>query len=616
VSRKLENETLDSDFRFEDEQAPSFWRTELHRFGSTFIDLCLLPLLICRLIPGINRLLPGAPDAADSQLWNGQGKEEGETDPYFCSDNEPYEAPSLWGIAWARLASGFNDLLELPKLMFYFVPEGGQLVRGLGTIWAFLKDLLFRLPFELRRNRTGISLLLAAIAIAFLSFIAFKINDDQFAKIHQQAETEARLGHSENAVVLYENLLNKWADQCDDDIYREYIGVAKQFYANREFESVLSRLAPDSGNSGHPLAHAEIAVRLFSSSESDLSGSQLTQLQHHLTNSADVDLPELHHVRAQFYSTVGNNEKAVEHFRKAAEYKPSYWLPLAKIYQELGKTDRWQESLQAANEAMSKVYSDDSSDERLRLNYAEVLFHLDRLDESEAVLLAGLTDSEKDNDRRATKNALSNLLLIKLRRSGSDDAEMRYDSIKRCLNFNCGNMRAHVAMQQLLGSLEPGEQKERLLAGIISLAENDETGNFAFTLAAIFNSESNFEKALKWSEKALQLDPGSHSKQNQLARLELLVPQGDLTRAAALARSAVEKRPNQSAYRLNLAEILIRMESFEEAVVELKIGLNCSEQEIDISLKRSIHNALIECLNKIGHHDLAQAHVRRLENLH
>ncbi len=451
------------------------------------------------------------------------------------------------------------------------------------------------------------------MAFVFVSFTIFKFVDNQFARTHQRAQTETRLGHTENAVRLYEGLLNKWEDKCGDDIYREYIVAAKQFYPEKELEHVLSRLAPDSGNDGIPQAHAEIAIRLSPSIKSGLSGSQLTRLQLHLDNSPDVDLPELHRVRGQFQSVVGDKKKAIEHFRKAAKYDPTYWLTIAKIYQAQRKTNLWKETLQEAHEAISSELDDHRDSQRLRLSCAEVLFHLDRLDESENVLIAGLTETVTKENERAIKNVLSKLLLVRLQRSDNSGTAMRYECLKKSLRYNSDNLRAHFAIQQLIQGLPLGEQKKKLMTDIISLAENDKSGNFAFTLAAIFKSESDFEKALAWSEKAIQLDPDNHSKQSQLSHLELFIPEGDLTRAIALARSAVTKKPSRPAYRLNLGQILMRMDRYEDAVVELKIGLTCADEKMNVSLKRSIHVALIECLSEIGHHDLAQSHIRRLD---
>jgi tetratricopeptide (TPR) repeat protein len=153
---------------------------------------------------------------------------------------------------------------------------------------------------------------------------------------------------------------------CEKEGYRR-AAIAAPIAAFQQSDlgsTVLYRLAPGELSESQALRAKELLEKFNLSSESDDHQATLASLFE--LSKMMPDNPELNFNIASTYEKTGDQEKALEYYRKAAELKPDFydaWLAVGDI---LGKQKSWAD----AAAAMKKAIDLKATDPIAVLNYA------------------------------------------------------------------------------------------------------------------------------------------------------------------------------------------------------------------------------------------------------
>jgi len=240
----------------------------------------------------------------------------------------------------------------------------------------------------------------------------------------------------------------------------------------------------------------------------------------------------------------GEEERAIELLQKAVQAAPNAFEPrflLGTAYNRLG---RYQEALTQLQGAVQR-----------NANEAEVYYHLARA-------FGGLG--------RADERAQALARFAQLTKKGKEDAEGQrralglIDEAKTLVEQ--GNLRVALARMEEARELRPSDDRLlfRLASVYYDLRQYDLAQGYAQEAVSLAPSEWLYHylsgliasRAGKWPqarihlETAERLNPSAAEVQNALG--EVAQHQGDLRRAVAAFQRAVELKPDEPAYRLNL----------------------------------------------------------------
>jgi predicted Zn-dependent protease len=452
--------------------------------------------------------------------------------------------------------------------------------------------------------------LLVVLSFGAVLIRAVMIQDQTDIHYRTLASQAMKMGDYDGARLYYSRLINddRVIEPQDDFNWAQIIARDGESFAAFE---IIEKLAPDN-SAGYPDAHRLKAIQLSlklstidrSQGGSELLEKTLEQLRHHLSRSGQANPLQLCDLWSAYYFASGMNEEGLNKIVESATYDPKRWLAAAIASEKQGDLTQRDRCYQAAKGYFSAQVESDPLDFQSRIALAKVLVDTDRVAEAETLLNEGL----KLSDRAELRRTASDLRLFKISKV-KEPLEVGFPDFNRLLAEAVAldplNPQAYGLLLSLYQSAKSDEQRAELRERLERQVAKGEALAFAhFSLGSLYWLDGDLKNSMWHTEKALEIDPGLLNVANNVAWLLSQQENGDLERALKLINVAVEKRPDVVNYRDTKGAILMKMERWEDALIELETILPRTEGEA----RQDLHQRLAKIYTELGKESLAKMH--------
>ena len=363
--------------------------------------------------------------------------------------------------------------------------------------------------------------------------------------------------------------------------------------------ALFRKIAPDESR-GNPDAHRRLAMILANQTTFRSDPADIKRLYWHLTAAKEDGTPEMALAWGQYSLAVGDLNSARKYLEVAVKAFPEIWQTLGVIEVTAGNSDIATSHFQRSAEHLSEKLRNDPKDESSRVDYAQVLMKLGRLDEARIILeqgkllnpdgrwswlLASLAVSYHDLNA-TTGKPISELL-------GYLDRALTYDpnhgpALNRLMAYAKADVQGNVELKMVLARvIAEGEQPAlaHLAMGNLCWLEDDRKG-------ALFH----FERATEIRDDVAVL-------LNNLAWMishDETAP--DFERAMALINSALEKSPDDPRFLDTRGTIYFLKKEWKPALTDLERALS------GVREKRAVHEKLAVIYQELGMREISEQH--------
>lgn len=417
-------------------------------------------------------------------------------------------------------------------------------------------------------------------------------------------------GDYEGARIYYNRVVStdRKVDPTDDFHWAEIVAWSGDLSAASK---IIDELAPDRAT-GYPNAHRWKAIQLSrklgtidrSEGGSELLEQTLEQLRHHLTRSGRENPLQLCDLWSVFYFASGQDEEGLKKVVESADYDPNRWLAAAIASERQGNRLQRDRCYQAAERHFAGQVDADPLNFRSRIALAKVLVDTDRVAEASALLAEGL----KLADRAELRRTASELRLFQMSKveGPMDEGFAEFNRLlAEAIELDPSNPQAYGRLLTVYQEAQSAEQRTQLRERLErQVAKGDSIAFAHFSLGSIYWLDGDLKNSIWHTEKALEINPDLLDVANNVAWLVSQQEDADLERALSLVDSAIEKRPDVVNYRDTRGVILMKMERWEDALVELETILPRIEGEA----RKELHERLAKVYAELGKSSLARMH--------
>lgn len=438
--------------------------------------------------------------------------------------------------------------------------------------------------------------------------------DAHYRALAKQAISDADYSR---ARIIYSRLIDENRIIDPKDLF-DYFEVLSRDGDTVAANGLLDQLAPDS-DTGHPEAHRVKSIqiaRMLARGDSAEDNSEMTdrlvkQLRHHLTRSGSDNPLELCDLWAAYHFRIGQEKQALQKLVESAAYAPERWMSAAEACAAIGD-ERQQDKCyrNAESHYLSKLKAD-PLDHQSRIGLAKAFVQTKRADSATTLLSEGLDIADCPELRRAA----ADLRLFKLDQLPDPLVDHFPDFMRllgQAFELDPTNPHAYGRLMAAFKASKSDEQSNKLRESLQRLVAQGDSIAFAhFSLGALYWQDEDLDNAIWHTEKALQIDPGLMDVANNAAWFEGQREGGDLQRALQLIDLAIAKQPNRLEYRDTKAMILVKLELWDQALVELERLLpNCVG-----SKRKNLHTTLSTVYSALGKSELAKLHLEEASKL-
>ena len=379
---------------------------------------------------------------------------------------------------------------------------------------------------------------------------------------------------------------------------------------------LIQKISPDNSLGfarGHRLIALSIA-RQIGSAESRDDPTFLTKLNHHLIASRDFS-PEMSQAWAGFYVATEQKDKAILSLNRAAEKNPALYVAISDLYKQEGQNAESKNTLAKAEIVFRNMLQKDQLDDRNRIAFAKILALLEKYQESEGVLQQGLRIKPNPLIRKSLSDFYA--MRYDIARSELAPAQVQMDFLMQAIETDPDYSAVYTRMIQLFSeAAESSEQSKKIRTTFEEIVTGDNPTALAhFALSNIVwiegkRDQAEFERKRDRAEfhleQAYLLNNNFVVIINNLAWILAHNDEPDLERAVTLAKTAVEREPQNPRFRDTLGTVLLKQERHDEAISELQLALQGAPD------KNSVHVKLAICYKALGMNDLALMHSQKI----
>ena len=426
-------------------------------------------------------------------------------------------------------------------------------------------------------------------------------------QIQERSLTTSYFNAAQRAIVekdfpLAELLLGRVLQRGDGRVSDAQYLLAVLFdeLGQKERAAALLRIIAPDDSKGNQDAHRRLAIILANQTTFQSNPADIKRLYWHLTAAKGDGTPEMELAWGQYSLAVGDLTSARRHLEVAVKAFPEIWQTLGVIEVAVGNNDIATAHFQRSAEHLSEKLRNDPKDESSRVDYAQVLMKLGRLDEARIILeqgkllnpdgkwswlLASLAVSYHDLNA-STGKPISELLSYL-------DRALTYDpnhgpALNRLMAYAKADVSGNVALKTVLARvIAEGEQPAlaHLAMGNLCWLEDDQK-------AALFH----FERATEIRSDAAVI----------LNNLAWLISHDEVTpdfdRAMALINSALEQTPEDPRFLDTRGTIYFLTKNWKPALTDLERALS------GVRDKRAVHDKLAIIYQELGMKEISEQH--------
>lgn len=438
--------------------------------------------------------------------------------------------------------------------------------------------------------------------------------------IEQTYRTRARqameLEQYDRAKVHYSRLVADKSEIESEDKYN-WAQIVALSGDSQSATKLIEQLAPDT-RAGYAPAHRFKAIQIALLLEAHGKGetgqsvdvdATLKLLNHHLSRSGEEAPQELADLWTAYHLAAGELKSAVVTLIDAARWEPSRWLQVAKLSHQIGDLATRDMALKQAAEHYAAVLQDHPRDVSARINLAIIHIDLKKWDEAEKALTDGLMlGGLMTQDAMKLKRAASDFYLTRME-SIENIGENGFDEANRYLivaiQTDPNNPLAYQRMIELYQISDDPKRRAELRSQLEQQIASGPSIPFShFALGSALWLEGKQEEAVWHTNKALELNPELTDVANNLAWLLADQHPEQVERGLELVQMALDRKPNDPRYRDTKGMILVKLQRWDEALIEYESILSLASGE----RKQAIHGKLAEIYAKLGKPSLAKIH--------
>lgn len=447
-----------------------------------------------------------------------------------------------------------------------------------------------------------------ALALAVVSTVAFqwKAPKDKLVDRYQRSVKTALQDQDFPTAEICLRKLKRLAPKDDRTVY----GLAKIAQHKGDLSGasrLMERIAPID-RIGYGPAHFWTAQRISQRHEG-LTNEQIRSLVHHLesTLASEPDHTDARIMLARVELARRNFERALGHLVAIVDARPAVRLTIAKIHLHQGATSRGQAEAERAAKYFREQVEQDKNNIAARLSWAESVWLQGEFSVAVSILRAGLVNS----DDRRLKMAMADLYVNQCGRVWDwpqTDLGARLELLQRALYYRPNHPQALNRLATFVDqSGEVAEEARQMLKDV--LAEGKATSTVHLILGTNRAAADDLDQAMVHLEQAYRLNPQMPVVLNNLAWVLANSAEPQLDRALELTNSALRLAPAQPEIRETRGQILVRMQRWQEALVDLELALR------GFPKRSQLHATLALVYKKLGDTELAEKHKQRAANL-
>ncbi len=497
---------------------------------------------------------------------------------------------------WMRFFRYWIRSIRLPRL-----PR----ILTLGFYWSIIAFPFVWLMVNWQRHRVR-DLVLGLPAVAGIIATAVLVGAGQ---VQERSLTMSYFNEAQDAIAeteypLAELLLGRVLQRGDSKLSDAQYLMAVLFdeTGQEERASALLRIIAPDDSRGNRDAHSRLARILANQTTFQSDPADIKRLYWHLTAAMEDGSPDMALAWGQYSLAVRDLESARRYLADAVKDFPEVWQTLGVIEATIGNDVTATAHFQRSADYLSEKLRIDPKDEGSRIDYAQTLMKLGRLDEARIILeqgklldpdgkwswmLASLAVSYHDLNA-ATGKPISELL-------GYLDRALNYDpnhgpALIRLMAYAKADVTGNVELKTVLARvIAEGEQPAlaHLAMGNLCWLEDDREG-------ALFHFESATEIR---DDVAVVL--------NNLAWLishDTAAP--DFERAIGLVNSALEKRPDDPSFLDTRGTVFFLQKNWKPALIDFEKALS------GVRDKRSVHEKLAIIYQELGMPEISEQHTK------
>ena len=451
-----------------------------------------------------------------------------------------------------------------------------------------LRDLLLGLPAL--AGLIGVPVLLADLQVQEQSLSAVYYREAQAAVAGKQFP---------RAELLLTRVLNRGNSSIVGDA-RFLMAILMEETDRKDRAKELFRmLAPDDSR-GNRAAHRRMAILLSNDISYQSDSSDISRLHWHLMSSDADDSPELSMAWGRYSLAIQDLKAAHGYFEKAVDRFPELWQTLGLIETQTGRTVSAVTSFQRSTEYFQKRLDENPSDDRTRINYADVLMKLGRLDEARVLLERG----QRLNPDGPWPWLLASLAVAyhDIQSTQQIPVSDLLSYLDRALTYEPNHGPAlNRLMAYATAKVEGNVELKTVLARVI--AEGKQPALAHLAMGNLCWIEEDAPTALFHFERAIAIRDDIVVVLNNLAWLishDEKTP--DLERAMALVNVALEKQPQNASFLDTRGTIYFLQKEWSKALTDLEKALS------GVRDKRAVHDKLAVIYQELGMAEISAQH--------
>ena len=497
-----------------------------------------------------------------------------------------------WYRKWLREWKNYRREFRMPKVLTF------------QYYWSII-TFPFQWVFENWKNQRLRDLLLGLPAVAGLIGIPVLLADlqvqEQALSTDYYREAQAAVSSKDypRAELLLTRVLNRGSSSVVSDA-RFLMAVLMEETDRKDRAKELFRmLAPDDSR-GNRAAHRRMAFLLSNDISYQSDPDDIKRLHWHLTSSDTDESPEMAMAWGRYSLAIRDLKAAQAYFEKAVDRFPELWQTLGMIETQTGQTVAAVSSFQRSTAYLQKKLDENPEDDRIRINYADVLMKLGRLDEARLLLEQGQRMNPDGpwpwllaslavayHDIQSTQQIPISDLLSYL------DRALTYEpnhgpALNRLMAYATAKVEGNVELKTVLARVI-AEGKQPALAHLAM-------GNLCWI-------EGDSKSALFHFERAIAIRDDIVVVLNNLAWLishDEANP--DFERAMTLANLALEKQPLNASFLDTRGTIFFLQKDWSKALTDLEKALS------GVRDKRAVHQKLATIYQELGMKEISEQH--------
>jgi tetratricopeptide (TPR) repeat protein len=362
-------------------------------------------------------------------------------------------------------------------------------------------------------------------------------------------------------------------------------------------------LAPDNARR-HRGAHRRLAMILADSVSLQSSAEDLKRFHWHLKAAMDEQSPQMSLAWGRYSIAIRDLIAARKFFRVAVAEYPDLWQMLGEIETRFGDNTAATKDFQQASEYLATRLRDRPGDHLARVDYAQVLMKLGRLDDARIILEEG---------QRLHPDGQWNWLLASLAVNFHDLLAVQgrpiselLAQVDRALTYEPNHGQAlNRLMAYAKAKVKGNEDLKSILGRVIAEAEQPAMAHLA--MGNLCWLEDDRTAASFHFERAMDIREDMALVMNNLAWLIADDEEPDLERALGLVNSALEQQPDSPNFHDTRGTIYFHQEKWMEALKELEPALK------GLKNKAEPHRKLATIYKELGHLQISEHHSQLAE---